>query len=138
MAASPQALGFAYPCQTSIQKAGTLCGKALNVTPWLLLEPSVVPPVGLLVCRSVGTILTGLMSFMYENAQTTGSISTSRADKQRLACQSLDFNLRDPIFKKLFPEYIEQHRQRQQQQVALFRSFCLSASIWLFQGLGCN
>jgi len=30
---------------------------------------------------SVGTILTGLLSFMYDSQPTTGSINTSKADK---------------------------------------------------------
>ncbi|KAI8468077.1 MAG: ubiquitin-conjugating enzyme/RWD-like protein [Monoraphidium minutum] len=34
---------------------------------------------------SVGTILTGLLSFMYDSQPTTGSITTSRGDKVRAA-----------------------------------------------------
>ena len=61
----------------------------------------------------MGTILNGLMSFMYENQMTTGSITTSRADKRRLASCSLEFNLRNPTFRKLFPDVIEEAQQRQ-------------------------
>lgn len=57
------------------------------------------------------------MSFMYESSQTTGSIKTSRADKRRLADQSLEFNMRDANFRKLFPEYQEILEQRQQAKV---------------------
>lgn len=65
---------------------------------------------------SVGTILNGLLSFMYENNITTGSISTSKADKRRLAAISLEQNLRSPTFRKLFPEWAQEH-QRQQKAV---------------------
>ena len=71
---------------------------------------------------SVSTILTGLHSFMIETAPTLGSIEASISQKRRLAAQSLDFNVRDEMFCKLFPEYVELHkerlaeRQRQQQQ----------------------
>lgn len=61
---------------------------------------------------SVGTILNGLLSFMNEAAHTTGSIATSRAEKRRLAKTSLECNLRNPMFRKLFPEYIAEHKRR--------------------------
>ncbi|KAK9844149.1 hypothetical protein WJX81_006103 [Elliptochloris bilobata] len=60
-----------------------------------------------------GTILVGLLSFMSETAHTTGSISTSRAEKRRLAAASLDFNMRSARFRRLFPDYCEKHAQRQ-------------------------
>jgi hypothetical protein len=62
---------------------------------------------------SVGTILNGLLSFMYENNITTGSISSSKAEKRRLASISLEQNLRSPVFRKLFPEWVEEHHRRQ-------------------------
>lgn len=58
---------------------------------------------------SVGTILNGLLSFMYDQQPTTGSINTSKAEKQRLASESLAFNCRNITFKKLFPDRVEQH-----------------------------
>lgn len=64
---------------------------------------------------SVGTILNGLLSFMYENNITTGSISSSKADKKRLAAKSLEQNLKSPLFRKLFPEWVEEHRTRQKE-----------------------
>jgi hypothetical protein len=65
-------------------------------------------------CRAaqVGTILTGLLSFMYDNQPTTGSITTSRAEKQRLARESLATNVKSPTFVKVFPEWVEVHHKR--------------------------
>lgn len=61
---------------------------------------------------SVGTILNGLLSFMYEHNITTGSISTSKAEKRRLAAISLEQNLRSPTFRKLFPDWAQEHERR--------------------------
>lgn len=61
---------------------------------------------------SVSTILTGLYSFMMDTAPTLGSIETTRAQKHKLANESLDFNVRDANFVKLFPEYVELHQKR--------------------------
>lgn len=62
---------------------------------------------------SVSTILTGLYSFMVETAPTLGSIDTTDAQKRRLAMQSLDFNVRDATFCKLFPELVELQKEQQ-------------------------
>ena len=67
---------------------------------------------------SVGTILTGLLSFMNEAAHTTGSISSTKAEKRRFASMSLEYNLRNPMFRKLFPEYQEEfHRRKREEEV---------------------
>lgn len=58
---------------------------------------------------SVSTILTGLYSFMIETASTLGSIDTSDAVKRKLAAESLEFNVRDPTFCKLFPDLKQIH-----------------------------
>mmetsp|Transcript_25714 Transcript_25714/g.36281 ORF Transcript_25714/g.36281 Transcript_25714/m.36281 type:complete len:240 (+) Transcript_25714:503-1222(+) len=65
---------------------------------------------------SVGTILTGLYSFMVETGPTLGSIETSELQKKKLALKSLDFNVRDSMFCKLFPDYVELQKERQEQQ----------------------
>uniref|UniRef100_A0A383WB10 E2 ubiquitin-conjugating enzyme n=1 Tax=Tetradesmus obliquus TaxID=3088 RepID=A0A383WB10_TETOB len=61
---------------------------------------------------SVGTILTGLLSFMYDNQPTTGSITSSKAEKQRLAKESLAYNAKNATFRKLFPNWLEEHNKR--------------------------
>jgi len=61
---------------------------------------------------SVSTILTGLYSFMMDTAPTLGSIETTRAQKRKFAQESLDFNVRDPNFVRLFPQYVDVHQER--------------------------
>lgn len=64
---------------------------------------------------SVGTILNGLLSFMYDAQPTTGSITTTKQDKKRLAQESLGFNMKNLTFRKLFSELVEEHAKRVQQ-----------------------
>ena len=52
---------------------------------------------------SVGTILTGLLSFMLEKSPTLGSIETSEAVKRRFAIATHEFNLKNKVFTELFP-----------------------------------
>ncbi|KAA8541571.1 hypothetical protein F0562_022723 [Nyssa sinensis] len=62
---------------------------------------------------SVSSILTGLLSFMMDNSPTTGSVTTTVAEKQRLAKSSLAFNCKNATFRKMFPEYVEKYEQQQ-------------------------
>ncbi|KAK9734237.1 hypothetical protein RND81_04G125200 [Saponaria officinalis] len=65
---------------------------------------------------SVSSILTGLLSFMVDNSPTTGSVTTTVEEKQRLAKASLAFNCKNPTFNKLFPEYVEKYKQQLAEQ----------------------
>jgi ubiquitin-conjugating enzyme E2 J2 len=60
---------------------------------------------------SVGTILTGLLSFMLEKSPTLGSLETNDLEKRTLAYKSIEFNLKDKIVQELFPEIVEEMKQ---------------------------
>lgn len=63
---------------------------------------------------SVSTILTGLFSFMLDNAPTLGSIETTLAEKKRLAKASMSFNVKDKLFTQVFPELTEEFYAKQE------------------------
>lgn len=68
---------------------------------------------------SVSTILTGLYSFMIESNPTLGSVETSSRKKRQLAANSLKYNVEsDPMFPKLFPEYVERYEEEKLQPSA--------------------
>lgn len=54
---------------------------------------------------SVATILTGLLSFMLSDEMTTGSVTTSDADKRAYAARSHAWNIEQRRFKEAFPDY---------------------------------
>ncbi|KAI0063989.1 UBC-like protein [Artomyces pyxidatus] len=54
---------------------------------------------------SVATILTGLVSFMLSDEMTTGSVTTSDAEKRLYAARSHAWNIEQRRFKEAFPEY---------------------------------
>ncbi|KNC97150.1 uncharacterized protein SPPG_07540 [Spizellomyces punctatus DAOM BR117] len=53
---------------------------------------------------SVATILTGLLSFMLEDAPTTGSIKSTLEEKRLYARKSHQWNLNNGKFKEIFPD----------------------------------
>jgi len=53
---------------------------------------------------SVGTILTGLLSFMMEKSPTLGSIESTELEKRSFAYKSIEYNLKDKFVLDLFPE----------------------------------
>ncbi|XP_021948979.1 ubiquitin-conjugating enzyme E2 J2 isoform X2 [Folsomia candida] len=60
---------------------------------------------------SVGTILTGLLSFMLEKSPTLGSVETNDMEKKSFALKSIDFNVKDKIVVELFPEVYEEMKK---------------------------
>ncbi|XP_038708381.1 ubiquitin-conjugating enzyme E2 34-like isoform X2 [Tripterygium wilfordii] len=61
---------------------------------------------------SVSSILNGLLSFMMDSSPTSGSVSSTVAEKQRLAKVSLAFNCKNTTFRRMFPEYVEKYNQQ--------------------------
>ena len=66
---------------------------------------------------SVSTIITGLISFMVESSPTLGSIETSVMQKRQFAKYSLDFNVKDEKFRKLFPELVTLHERQLEERI---------------------
>uniref|UniRef100_A0A7S0UMR0 UBC core domain-containing protein n=1 Tax=Polytomella parva TaxID=51329 RepID=A0A7S0UMR0_9CHLO len=65
----------------------------------------------------VGTILSGLLSFMSDNEQTAGSIVTPVTERRKLAKESLEYNIKkNPMFRKLFPEWVEVYNKREEEK----------------------
>mmetsp|Transcript_20300 Transcript_20300/g.42523 ORF Transcript_20300/g.42523 Transcript_20300/m.42523 type:complete len:155 (-) Transcript_20300:109-573(-) len=59
---------------------------------------------------SVGTILTGLFSFMLDTSPTLGSMVTTDKEKNELAGKSLKWNVEKKKFRMLFPKYVDKYR----------------------------
>lgn len=66
----------------------------------------------------MSSILNGLLSFMLEDTPTAGSIESSVATKQELSRQSLAYNVKDPIFLKLFPRYQDIYEKLEAEKAA--------------------
>lgn len=56
---------------------------------------------------SVGTILVGLQSFMLEQGDSVGTVKTSEEQRRKYATESLETNLANKDFCRLFPELVE-------------------------------
>ncbi|KAE9041257.1 hypothetical protein PR003_g5573 [Phytophthora rubi] len=67
---------------------------------------------------AVGSILTGLYSFMLEDKITTGSIETTEEDKRAYAAASLQYNCKDKNFRSLFTDLVELQRAKETEQAA--------------------
>ncbi|GAA5972945.1 hypothetical protein JCM11641_000333 [Rhodosporidiobolus odoratus] len=59
------------------------------------------------VAWSVDTILVGLMSFMMSDEMTTGGIKSSDQEKKDFSANSHAWNITQPKFKSIFPEYAQ-------------------------------
>ncbi|BGP19569.1 Ubiquitin-conjugating enzyme E2 6 [Rhodosporidiobolus nylandii] len=57
------------------------------------------------VSWSVETILVGLMSFMLSEEITTGATKATDAERKQLSDASHEWNLKQPKFKTIWPEY---------------------------------
>ena len=60
---------------------------------------------------SVGTILTGLLSFMVEESSTYGSMEASSVVRRRLARNSAAENLKNETFVELFPGLVKEIKE---------------------------
>jgi hypothetical protein len=67
---------------------------------------------------SISTILVGVQSFWNEDQHTTGAISTSPEVRRRLAAESLAANLRNPTFRRLFPDWVQRQEERAKKAAA--------------------
>jgi ubiquitin-conjugating enzyme E2 J2 len=63
---------------------------------------------------SVRSILIGLLSFFLDEKepQTFGSVQTSIEEKRRFAITSMQYNMKNPIFNQLFPQFVEKYKQK--------------------------
>ena len=61
---------------------------------------------------TVGAVLIGLLSFMITEERAAGCVLTNQKTRQRLAKESWKFNLKDPIFCKLFPDLAEEAKSK--------------------------
>ncbi|RMZ55113.1 hypothetical protein APUTEX25_005391 [Auxenochlorella protothecoides] len=92
---------------------GKLCKRSFATNTKLCMSMTDFHPESWNPMWSVGTILTGLLSFMYDSANSTGVVTSTPAEKAALAAQSLAFNVRSPTFRKLFPHWVARHEEAQ-------------------------
>ncbi|XP_055922460.1 ubiquitin-conjugating enzyme E2 J2 [Eupeodes corollae] len=80
---------------------------------------------------SVGTILTGLLSFMLESTPTLGSTESSLYEKQQYAKKSLAFNLKNSNFRELFPQICDEINCRLKKQQQLLQASTAGSKLTL-------
>jgi len=68
---------------------------------------------------SVSSILSGLMSFMLDSQSTLGSLEATDEQRRQYARLSLEENLKNATFRKLFPHYVTLGEERARQQVQM-------------------
>jgi hypothetical protein len=61
---------------------------------------------------SVSSILSGLLSFMLENTSTVGSIESTPRQKQQFALMSMQENLKNIKFCKMFPHHAKRGKEQ--------------------------
>lgn len=61
---------------------------------------------------SVASILSGLMSFMLDSQSTLGSMEATDEVRRQYAKESLRENMKNPVFRKLFPQYVKLAEER--------------------------
>eukprot|EP00511_Aplanochytrium_stocchinoi_P000307 CAMPEP_0204823532 /NCGR_PEP_ID=MMETSP1346-20131115/1611_1 /ASSEMBLY_ACC=CAM_ASM_000771 /TAXON_ID=215587 /ORGANISM="Aplanochytrium stocchinoi, Strain GSBS06" /LENGTH=263 /DNA_ID=CAMNT_0051950213 /DNA_START=89 /DNA_END=880 /DNA_ORIENTATION=- len=61
---------------------------------------------------SVGSILSGLLSFMLDTTPTLGSIETSDKIKKELALRSMEENIRNDYFCRFFPAFVQEYKNK--------------------------
>lgn len=70
------------------------------------------------VLWGVSSILLAIQSFFYENSITTGSLrNVSDKEKRDLAIKSLSYNVKNPLFRKLFPDLVELEKSQAKQMI---------------------
>ena len=76
---------------------------------------------------SVQSILHGLLSFMCEESHTAGSVVASREERRMMASMSMEFNKKTAMFRKLFPELIEEYDEKMNIWDKELKKFMLAA-----------
>lgn len=56
---------------------------------------------------TVSAILMAIMSFMNEKTMTHGAMVSTDDQKIKLAKSSLEFNLNNPLFRRVFPDFAD-------------------------------
>jgi len=61
---------------------------------------------------SISSILNGLLSFMLDNTPTLGSVNSSDSDKRKFAANSMENNIKDHVFRELFPRLVKNYKDK--------------------------